>query len=173
MWANHGRPRLALERIAVLQARKPCYEFPAATASDRNPSSRVYVYAGNNYSNPIELSLTYRAAGIWGDNISATPVTLTDGTVGINVSWALVEGAAYYKVYRSRQYVALGNGHINFHQQILFWLYIKTERFRPMAHIIRTLLSIQKRSRVRKGTSVVECVDVCCRWTAGSYWRSR
>lgn len=92
------------DRVTVLPANATTYTF-SASATDKDPNYHIYAYAGNSYTDYIPVSPSYRAARTSG--IVASPTVLADGTTGISVSWQPVAGAAYYKVYRSRQYTAM------------------------------------------------------------------
>lgn len=84
--------------VKTLSASTTSYKF-TVTQSEGTAYYRIYAYAGNNvsYYNYVDAEYvpTYRTSGI-------TATAKADLT-GVEVSWTPVSGAAYYKVYRSRQ----------------------------------------------------------------------
>ncbi|HIR75410.1 MAG TPA: fibronectin type III domain-containing protein, partial [Candidatus Choladousia intestinipullorum] len=99
------------DQVTVLPANQTTYTF-SASAADKDPMYRICAYAGSSYTEYQYVSPAYRTARTSG--IAASPTVLADGTTGISVSWQPVAGAAYYKVYRSRQYTGMNADSGNF-----------------------------------------------------------
>lgn len=72
----------------------------SATAEEKSAYYRIYAYDGNNISSYQYVSASYVQTV---DRTTGITATANADHAGVTVSWAPVQGAAYYKVYRSRQ----------------------------------------------------------------------